>query len=60
MHDQRLGRHAAIDRPLGRRRHRDDTVAATAYIARAACDTYPQLRRRDVELLGAQLTDRLQ
>jgi hypothetical protein len=56
MHDQRLGRHAAINRPLGCRRHRENTVAAVAYVARATRDAHPQLCRCDVELLGAQLT----
>ena len=60
MHDQRLGRHAAIDRPLWRRRHHGNTVAAVAYVARPTRDAHPQLRRRDVELLGAQFAHHLQ
>ena len=57
MHDQRLGRHAAIDRPLRRLGHHHGILAAAAGVARPARHPHPQLRRRDVELLGAQFAD---
>jgi hypothetical protein len=54
---QRLGRHAAIDRPLRRRGHHHGALAGPAGIARAPRDAHPQLRGHDVELLGAQIAD---
>ena len=57
VHDQRFGRHAAVDRPLRRRRHHHGTLASAAGVARAARDAHAQLRRHDVELLGAQFAD---
>jgi len=60
VRDQRLGRQAAIERTLRRGRHQHDILAAAAGIARPPGDPHAQLRRHDVELLAAQLTDRPQ
>ena len=60
MGDQRLGGHTAINRPVGRRRHDDGILAATAGIARPPGHAHPQLRRHDVKLLGPQFADRMQ
>ncbi len=60
VRDQCFGRHAAIERTLRRGRHQHDILAAAAGIARPPCDPHTQLRRHDVELLAAQLTDRPQ
>ena len=43
-----LGRHAAIDRPLRRRRHHYGTLAGPARIARATGNADPQLGGHDV------------
>jgi hypothetical protein len=60
VHDQCLSCHAAIDWPLRRRHHHGNIVAAVAYVARPTRDPHPQLRRRDVELLGPQFAHYLQ
>ena len=57
MCDQCLCRHAAIDRPRRCFRHDDGLLATPTGITRAASDANPQLRRHDIELFGAQLTD---
>ena len=57
MHDQRFGRHAAIDRPCRRLGDNNRLLAASAGVTRPARHPDPQLRRRDVELLGAQFAD---
>jgi hypothetical protein len=58
--DQRLGRHAAIDRPVGRRSHDDGIFAATTGVAQAPGHPNSQQRGHDIELLGTQLTDGVQ
>ena len=60
MRNQRLGRHAAVDRPLRRGRHHHRALAGPAGVARAAGDADPQLGGHDVQLLGAQFADRVQ
>src|ERR1700692_4830085 len=60
MDDQPLGRHPAIKRPLRRRCHDNGAFTGAAGIARAARHPDPQLRRDDIELLGAQLADGMQ
>ena len=55
--DQCLGRHAAIDRPVGRRGDHDGLLASPADIARPPGHPNPQLRRHDVELPGGDLAD---
>ena len=47
-------------RAVWRRRHLHDVLAAAARVTRPPGDPDPQLRRGDVELLGAQLADRMQ
>ena len=60
MRHQRFGGHAAIDRPLRRRGDHHGPLAGAAGVAGAARDAHPQLRGRDVELLGAQFVDHVQ
>ena len=60
VRDQCLGGHPAIDRPVRRGRDHHDILATPADVARPARDPDPQLRRHDVELLGAEFADRRQ
>ena len=60
VHHQRLGGHAAIDGPLRRWGDHHGPFAAAAGIAGTTRDAHAQLRRRDVQLLGAQFADRVQ
>jgi hypothetical protein len=60
MRHQRFGGHAAIDGPLRRRGDDHGPLAGAAGVAGAARDAHPQLRRHDVELLGAQFIDHVQ
>ena len=60
MRDQRFRRHAAIDRPLRRRRLHHGALAGAASIARPAHHLHAQLGRNQVELLGAVLADHMQ
>ena len=60
MDDQRLGRHATINRPLRCWCHDNGAFTGAAGIARAARDPDSQLLRDDIELLGAQLADGVQ
>ncbi len=60
MDDQRLGRHAAINRPLRGRCYDNGALTGAAGITRAAHHPNPQLRRDDIELLSSQLADGVQ
>ena len=60
MRHQRLGGHAAVDRPLRRRGDHHGALAGAAGVARTARDAHPQLRGHDVQLLAAQFADRVQ
>ena len=60
MRQQRFGCHAAIDRPLWRRRLHDGLPAGAAAIARTSDDFRPQLRGHDVQHLRAGLVDQMQ
>ncbi len=60
MRQQRLGGHAAIDGSLRRRGDDHGTLAGAAGVAGTARDAHPQLRGRDVQLLGAKFVDGVQ
>ena len=60
MRQQRLGRHAAVDRPLRRRRLNDRFLAGPAAIARPADHPDPQLGRDVVQHLGPVFADPMQ
>jgi hypothetical protein len=60
MRHQRFGSHAAIDGPLRRRGNDHGALAGATGVARTARDAHPQLRRRDVQLLGAKFIDGVQ
>ncbi len=57
MGDGGLRRDAALDQPGGRRRLHHDLFAAAAGVLRPAGDDDAELRRHDVEALGAVLAD---
>jgi len=57
MGDQRFGRHAAINRPRWCFGNDNRLLTAPAGVTRPACHPDPQLRRRNVELLGAHFAD---
>ena len=60
MRQQRLGRHAAIDRALRRGRLHHGLLAHPAAVARTADDLHAELGRHMVQHLGTVLADRMQ
>ena len=60
MRDQRFGRHAAVNGPVGRGSNDDGTLAAMAGVARAPGHPHSQLGGHHVELLGCHLADGVQ
>lgn len=59
MGDERLGRNAALDQPLGRRRLGDLALATPAGVFGTAGDDDLEVRRRYVEPLGHVLADHM-
>ena len=59
MRHQRLGGHAAVNEPLRRRGDHDGPFAGPTGVPRTTGDTNAQLRGHDVQLLAAQLADRV-
>ncbi len=60
LRQQRLGRQAAVNRPLRRGRLRHAAFAAAAAIARAANHPHPKLRGDDIQHFGAVFADLMQ
>ena len=60
MRNQRFRRHAAVDRPLRRRRLHHGAFAGAACVTWTANNLHAKLARNDVELLAAVFADHVQ